>query len=199
MTTSTEAGRLLEPVLADLADLVASVRPEQFADPTPCSDFDVAGLRSHVLGWVTFFGAAFNDPDGVTDRPDPKTFAAPDDPQEAAAVVRSAAARIAHAVDDGVAERPVKMVQASMPGESMLRMALWEYLTHGHDLAGATGRPWDPPVAAVENALAFAPLMLTDDYRGPDKDFGAVVPVPDEAPPLDRLLGFSGRDPHWKA
>ena len=199
MTTSTEAGRLIEPVLADLADLVASVRPEQFADPTPCSEFDVAALRSHVLGWVTFFGAAFNDPDGVTKRPDPKTSTAPDDPQEAATVVRSAGARITDAVSDGVAERPVKVVQASMPGESVLRMALWEYLTHGHDLAVATGQPWDPPVAAIENALAFAPQLLTDDYRGPGQDFASRVPVPDDAPPLDHLLGFSGRDPQWKA
>jgi len=198
MTTSTDAGRLIEPVLNDLADVVAKVRPEQFTDPTPCTDFDVAALRAHVLGWVTYFGAAFNDPEGSTDRPDPKSATAPDDPQAAADVVRSAAARIATAVDNGVAERSVLMIQASMPGESMLRMALWEYLTHGNDLASATGQPWNPPVAAVENALEFAPNMLTDEYRGPDKDFGVIVPVPDDAPALDRLLGFSGRDPHWK-
>jgi uncharacterized protein (TIGR03086 family) len=199
MMTSTAAGRLIAPVLADLADVVANVRPEQLADPTPCRDFDVAALRSHVLAWVTYFAAAFNDPDGSTDRPDPQAFQAPADPQAAADVVRTAAARIAEAVDAGVAERPVRMVQSTMPGDAMLRMALWEYLVHGHDLAGATGQKWDPPVAAVEDALEFAPNMLTDEYRGEGKDFGVIVPVPDDATPLDRLLGFTGRDPNWTA
>jgi uncharacterized protein (TIGR03086 family) len=199
MTTLTTAGQLIKPVLQDLADVVAGISPDQFTDPTPCADFDVAALRAHVLGWVTFFGAAFNDPDGSTDRPDPKSAVAPEGPQAAADVVRAAAARIAEAVDNGVAERPVLMIQATMPGDSLLRMALWEYLTHGHDLASATGQEWNPPVAAVQDALAFAPNILTDEYRGKGKDFGEIVPVPDDAPALDRLLGFSGRDPHWKA
>jgi hypothetical protein len=28
--------------------------------------------------------------------------------------------------------------------------------------------------------------------------FGPVVPVPDDAPLLDRVIGLSGRDPGWK-
>jgi uncharacterized protein (TIGR03086 family) len=200
MDSSTEtAGRLIAPVLADLANVVESITPGQFSDPTPCPDFDVATLRTHVLAWTTYFGAALHDPEGKAGRPDPKQFQAPDDPAEGAAVVRDAAAEIARAVDGGVADRPVLMVQATMPGESLLRMILWEYLAHGSDLAKSVGQPWNPPVAAVEDALDFAPGMLTDDYRGEGKDFGLIVSVPDDAPPLDRLLGFSGRDPHWKA
>ncbi len=198
MTTSTDAGQLIKPVLQDLADVIAKISPEQFTDPTPCADFDVATLRAHVLGWVTFFGAALNDPDGSTVRPDPTNAVAPRDPEAAAEMVRAAATRIAEAVDSGVSERPVLMIQSTMPGGSILRMALWEYLVHGNDLAKATGQTWNPPTTAVENALEFAPNMLTDEYRGVGKDFGEAVPVPDDAAALDRLLGFSGRDPHWK-
>ncbi len=198
-TGTTDLGRLIAPVLADLADVMAGIGPDRFAAPTPCAEFDVAELRRHVLGWVTFFAAAVTDPDGNRERPDPSTFVAPDDPHAAANVIRAAAAAIAAAVTDGVTDRPVLMVQATMPGSSILRMALWEYLTHGSDLARATGQPWNPPAAAGADALAFAPMMLTDEYRGPGKDFGPQVPVPDDAPVLDRLLGFSGRDPHWTA
>jgi len=68
---------------------------------------------------------------------------------------------------------------------------------HGWDLARATGQPWAPPPAAVSQSLAFAPGMLTPDYQGPGKAFGPRVEVPADAPPLDRLLGLSGRDPRW--
>lgn len=197
--STDSAGRLIGPVLADLATVVEGIGPDQLAGPTPCTEFDVATLRTHVLGWVTFFGAALNDPDGASTRPDPTDFTAPDDPAEAAKIVRAAAVAIAKAVDGGVAARPVQLRQATMPGDSILRMALWEYVAHGSDLAKATSQPWNPPAKAIEDALEFGPNMLTDEYRGPDKDFGLQVPVPDDAPALDRLLGFSGRDPSWKA
>jgi uncharacterized protein (TIGR03086 family) len=199
MTPTTAPVQLIAPVLTDLADVVATIRPEQLGNQTPCADFDVADLRAHIVGWSNYFGAMFADPDGSADRPDPKTFLVPDDPNAAADLLRAAAAKIDKAVQDGVAQQQVLMVQSTMPGETCLRMTLWEYLTHGSDLAKATGQQWDPPVAAVEDALAFAPGMLTDEYRGEGKDFDYQVPVADDAPALDRLLGFSGRDPHWKA
>lgn len=39
--------------------------------------------------------------------------------------------------------------------------------------------------------------MLTPDYQGPGKSFADPVPVPDDAPAFDRLLGLSGRYPDW--
>lgn len=194
----TSAGPLLAPVLADLAGVVGAIGPEQLSLPTPCAEYDVAQLRLHVLRWLTFFAAAVEDPAGTGERPDPETLPVPDDAPAAAALVRDDAARIAAAVASGVADAPVKVIQMSLPGEQALRMMLWEYLTHGNDLATAIGHPWAPPPAAATIALEAAHGMLSDEYRGPGKDFGAPVPVPDDAPPLDRLLGFSGRDPHWK-
>ena len=69
---------------------------------------------------------------------------------------------------------------------------------HTWDLARATGQDWSPPAAASEESLGFAPNMLTPDYQGEGKAFAPRISVPDEAPPLDRLLGLSGRDPAWK-
>jgi uncharacterized protein (TIGR03086 family) len=193
------AGDALLSVLADLERLIATVTPDQFSRPTPCAEFDVAGLRQHMLGWVDFFGIALTDPAGAGERPAPQAFTAPADPAAAAAVVATAAARIAVALDAGVGQQPVLFVEATMPGQGVLTMALWEYLVHGHDLALATGQPWQPDQAAAELVLPFAASMLTDEYRGPGKDFAPAVTVAADAPALDRLVAFSGRNPRWPA
>ncbi len=70
-----------------------------------------------------------------------------------------------------------------MPGEMALGMILWEYQVHGWDLARATGQPWNPPAAAAEESLGFAPAMLTPDDQGAGKPFADAVAVPEDAPP----------------
>lgn len=193
----TDDRELIRPVLADLADLIEQVPPESYASPTPCPGMDVGGIRDHVVGWSTFFGQAFTDPTGEKPRIDPTTTTAPVDPKEAADAVRAAANSIDAGLAAGALGGDVKMVQAAMPGSAILGMALWEYQMHGWDLARGAGLPWSPAEAAAESSLVFAPSMLTDEYRGEGKDFGEIVPVPDDAPALDRLLGFSGRNPSW--
>jgi hypothetical protein len=37
----------------------------------------------------------------------------------------------------------------------------------------------------------------SDPANEPEGLFGPVVPVPDDAPAFDRLLGRTGRDPGW--
>lgn len=197
MTTSTGTDRtadLLQPVLDDLAALVGAVREDQLPDPTPCTGYDVRQLRDHVLGWLTIFAAGFADPDGQAPAASTDGYSAP---QDTATEVRTAAGSLLAAVRAGAASRPLKLGESAMPGEMALSMILWEYQVHGWDLARATGRSWSPPAAAAQESLGFAPMMLTEDYQGEGKTFGPRVDVPADAPALDRLLGLSGRDPHW--
>lgn len=195
MTTASENADLLSPVLADLAVVVEGIGDAQHSDPTPCTEYDVGALRAHVLQWVATFAGGFANPDGRT--PEPPDLAGLD----AAAAgdrVRAEAETIDRAVRDGGAlERPLRIGESAMPGELAFGMVLWEYQVHGWDLAVATGQDWSPPAAATEASLAFAPGMLTDEYQGEGKMFGPRVPVPDDAAPLERLLGLSGRDPAW--
>jgi uncharacterized protein (TIGR03086 family) len=196
MATSTEnTTDLLAAVLADLAPVVGAIKTDQLDNPTPCTEMDVRQLRDHVLGWLTVFAAGYADPDGKAPQENLDGYAAPDD---AAAEVTRAAGTMTAALRDGAAERPLKLGEAAMPGEMALGMILWEYQMHGWDLARATGQDWSPPAAASEESLGFAPNMLTPDYQGEGKAFASRISVPDQAPPLDRLLGLSGRDPSWK-
>ena len=195
MTTDTQKTTdLLVAVLADLAPVVGGITAGQLQDPTPCTELDVSQLRTHVLGWLTTFAGAFADPGGQAPLDRLDGYAVPADP---AAEVRSASATMAAALRDGAATRPLRLGDSAMPGDMALSMILWEYQVHGWDLARATGQPWSPPAEASEESLEFAPGMLTDDYQGEGKAFAPRVGVPATAPPLDRLLGLSGRDPAW--
>jgi uncharacterized protein (TIGR03086 family) len=187
----TEA--LLQPVLDDLAAVVAAIEPNQLDRPTPNTERDVSTLRGHTIGWLDAFASGFADPDGKAPLEHSEDFAVDD----AGAQVRAAAARLDAAIAGGAGQRPLFIGTSSMPGEMSLSMILWEYLVHGWDLARATGQRWTPDVAAVEAALEFAPGMLTPDFQGEGKAFGPPVEVSAEATPLDRLLGLSGRDPSW--
>lgn len=186
----------LGAVLTELASVVGRITDEQWHDPTPCTEYDVAQLQDHVLGWLTNFADGFADPGGQAPRADVSGYRAPAD---TAAEVRSAAARLDQALRGGAAERPLRLGDAAMPGGLAAGMILWEYQVHGWDLARATGQGWCPPPEAARASLRFAPTMLTEDYQGQGKAFAPRVEVPETAPPLDRLLGLSGRDPGWSA
>ena len=70
---------LLAAVLADLSDVVGGIDERQLHDPTPCTDYDVAQLRDHVLGWLNTFADGFADPGGQAPRASLDGYQAPAD------------------------------------------------------------------------------------------------------------------------
>lgn len=190
--TEQRRASLLDRVLRDLAGLLERVDSGDVTKPTPCTDYSVAKLRQHVVGWLTAFTDGYSSDDGLCSDPDAVTVSGTGSEQ-----VREAASRLGSALDNGAMERPLKIGESDMPGEMALRMILWEYQVHGWDLAMATGQPWQPDEAALRDSLEFAPGMLSPDFQGEGKAFGPQVDVPEAAPALDRLVALSGRDPNW--
>lgn len=189
---------LFTTVLERLAAVV-DVDDDQLGLATPCVGFTVGELRSHVLGWLQFFAAALSDPAAATARPDPETFALTDG-TTASEIVRNALSVIHQAIADDAAGQLVVMSGSRMAGDAVLGMALGEYIIHAWDLATATGQPYSAPESAIRPAHEFLEGMVAPEYRGPDSGFfDAEVSVPDDASPLDQLVGFAGRDPQWQA
>jgi uncharacterized protein (TIGR03086 family) len=189
---------LFSYVLGRLAEVV-DVHDDQLDLPTPCADYTVRDLRTHVLGWLDFFATALADPAALEPRPDPQAFTIPAGVTVATVVLRCREG-FDRAISGGLADELVVMSSSRMAGDGVLAMALGEYIVHGWDLAVATARPYDAPDAAVVPALDFLHGMVAPEYRGADSGFfDAEVPVPAEAPPLHRLLGFAGRDLGWRA
>jgi uncharacterized protein (TIGR03086 family) len=179
---------LLESVLADDAALIEGVRDEQWGLPTPCPDYDVRALVDHIVGWLQAFAAGVN---ARAHEGDPTAFRS-DAP---AKDFEAAAADLVAGWRSVPAGRPVRIASNDVPQEMAFAVTLMEYVTHGLDLAAATGQaaPFDD--AVLETTLAAARTTLPPRYRGAGKAFGDEVPVADDAPAVDRLLGFMGRQP----
>ena len=189
---------LFADVLERLAAVV-DIDDDQLDLPTPCAEYTVRDLRHHVLGWLGFFAGALADPPAATARPDPEAFVLAED-TAASEVVLGALAKIQRAIAEDAASQLVVMSGSRMAGDAVLGMALGEYIVHAWDLATATGQPYSASESAVVPAHRFLEGMVAPEYRGPDSGFfDNEVTVPDDASPLDKLLGFAGRDPQWRA
>jgi uncharacterized protein (TIGR03086 family) len=181
---------LLAGVLDKTAGILAGVRPDQGGDPTPCPDYDVDTLVNHLVGGVRTFAA------GIHGRPvegDPWFADAGDDPS---GEFRSAADDlVAGWRDRGFDGTVVITGAAEVPASMAFNMALMEFLTHGWDLAVATGQVVSFTEEEAEATLARAQATLPAEYRGDGKAFGHIVAVGEGAPAVDRVAGFMGRDP----
>ncbi|WP_414170120.1 TIGR03086 family metal-binding protein [Streptoverticillium reticulum] len=187
-------------VLEDMARVVAGVRPEQSALPTPCEGFDVAALQQHLLGWLDLFRVALSDPAG-RDRPEPSAYQGPKDPEAAAAEIRHVAGTVRAALENDVESGNVDIPRlgGELPGALVIHNLLAEVLGHGWDLARATGQRWDPDPAICEQALAALKPVLLPEYRGAGMPFGPEIDVSPDASALDRFVAFTGRSPDWAA
>jgi uncharacterized protein (TIGR03086 family) len=72
-------------------------------------------------------------------------------------------------------------------------MVVGEVVVHGWDLAMATGQQpvWDDEVLAFVHKELVANVQWGRDMGV----YGPEVPVPEDAPLLDRILGLTGRNP----
>ena len=86
----------------------------------------------------------------------------------------------------------------TMPAEVTGVVALDDVVLHGWDLARATGQEFRCDPADAEAVLGFTGRSAQPEQAAMRTGlFGPVVPVADDAPTLDRALGFAGRDPAW--
>ena len=198
--TDTYAGPRpdLGPVAAMVAEVVRGIDDDDLQRPTPCPESPVATLLDHLGGLALAFTAAARHEriDGSDQPPTPDGSRL--DPAFRTTVPR-ALDELAAAWRDPDAWTGMTMAGGvEMPGEVAGLVALDEVVVHGWDLAVATGQPYDPPVDAVEGALAFVGPTAEESPDGTPGLFGPPVEVAPDAPPLHRLLGATGRDPLWR-
>lgn len=182
----------LAPPAAETARIVAGVRDDQLDDPTPCTGTSVAGMLDHLVGLTTAFRmAAEKTPPPGGPSASASNLAGDWRTRLPAQLDALVAAWQAPGAWEGMTEAG----GVQLPASAMGVVALDEVLIHGWDLAVATGQAYRPDDAAV--AACFDFVGDRRDEPAGASPFGPVVPVPDDAPLFDRLLGRTGRDPGW--
>lgn len=189
-TTTLDLG----PQTAEVARVVAGVRDEQLGDPTPCEGMPVAGLLDHLVGLTLAFRFAA-EKTAFEGGPSADAAALPADWRTRLPAQLEALAAAWR--EPAAWEGEVEVAGVRMPAPAMATVALDEVLVHGWDLAVATGQGYRPDDAAVQACLEFVGDR-SDPSGEPAGLFGPPVPVPDDAPAFDRLLGRTGRDPRWR-
>lgn len=205
--TGTDIRTVFARALATGGDVIGNVRPDQLDGPTPCDDFDVRTLIGHLVGVlerVTLMGRGenpFQAPDKITGLADDAWLPAWSD----------AAQRGNDAwADDASLVRIVHLPWAQESGALTLASYCNEITVHTWDLATATGQhpAWDDEVVATAwdsfrglpgqgRAEMFAAVKaeMPEPYRSAGDPWADAVPVPDDAPLIDRLVAWNGRRP----
>lgn len=186
----------LGPQTRIVARLAESVTDRQLTAATPCPGRAVRNVLGHLLMLsVAFRDAARKDLGTTTDStPDAAAWDLGPGWREE---LPKALDALADAWRDPAAwTGDTRAGGVDLPGAVAGAVVADELVIHGWDLARATGQDYAPDPAALDSALAFLRAAADDPDRG-DGPFGPVVPVPADAPPLDRAVGLSGRNPAW--
>lgn len=184
----------LRGALDGMGELVHGVRPEQWAGPSNCPDWDVRALVNHVVfGNRTFTGILTGQapPPQEQIRTMRDQDLLGDDPT---ASWQDSAARLLTAFDaPGVLDRTFPSPLGSMPGAGLAGLRITETLVHGWDLARSTGQraPFDDAVA--QTALDFTIRQLPPGAERSSFPFAPEQPVAVDAPAIDRLAAHLGR------
>lgn len=183
----------LVPAARQMGALVGTVTDDQLTRPTPCPDLRVGDLIDHIGMFAVRFAESARKDTGDRSVP-PRADLANLGADWRDRIPRDLVAMATAWGEPDAWTGATVAGNIEMPAEVVGLVVLDELVVHGWDLAAATQQPFAPEPEAIEGALAFASTF------GAERDgslFGPIVPVDEASPPIDRLLGITGRDPGW--
>jgi uncharacterized protein (TIGR03086 family) len=166
--------------------LIVGIDVRQWSALTPCTEWDVRALVTHVTsGMLTFAALVRGDP-----RPDHAADHLTDDP---VAAYRSAATTMRAAfAAPGALDRTYPSPIGPAPGSVLVPLRITELLVHGWDLAQATGQQSDVPADLAEGELALWRAQFRHGLPA-GLPFAAAQTATTQAPAIDQLAAFLGR------
>lgn len=194
MTAATTTWTVLQQAHDALRTAVAQVTADQWTQPTPCEQWNVAQVLQHATGDQRAYAAALTGQDGPTDNPFTPSGVLDGDPATLldTALAVSAAAFAPVTPDD--APVPTPLPQGALAPALAVGACALDAAVHAWDIAVATGAP-SPLTPALATALIPAATALADSLR-PFAFAPALTPDPFDGP-VATLLRHLGRTPTW--
>ena len=166
---------------------VGRVRPDDLGKPTPCTEFDLRTLLNHMIGNIGMAASAATGEKAALPQGDQfgsdAGAAYEERRQELVGAVRSA----------GALERDWELPFGTLAGSMLATILFMEHLTHGWDVAKATGQGTTMPGDLVAECMELA--MPMDEMLRMPGVCGPAVGVPESASPQDKFIAFMGRTP----
>jgi uncharacterized protein (TIGR03086 family) len=176
-------------VLGILREQLVDIDADDLGRPTPCSEWDVAGLVAHAIGAMHYYARLARGDDDVR----PVTVEIDSVADMIAEFDDAAAAGVAAWSTPGVLDRQVRMVLGRMPGRDALAVHIGDLAIHAWDVATGRGATLELPSALAADALATWERVFVRLDRG--TAFGTEVAVDADASPTARLVAYCGRMP----
>ena len=170
-----------EATLAICQRVLRGVAEADYHKPTVCTEFDVTQLADHLIGSVTFLGAAA----GAEPSASPAT-------SSLEARVAAAAQATLEAWHVRGLDGEIKVGPHEMPAGAALGILSIEFLVHAWDFAQATGQQAVVSDEVAQHVLGVARQIITPEARG-GGSFADPVEAGLDAGLLDRLIAFTGR------
>jgi uncharacterized protein (TIGR03086 family) len=178
----------LQQAIATTRAVLTAVKPDQLGLDTPCAAWKVSELINHIVGAQGFFvsGVAGEPPSsGDTD------YSAGD---YVAAFDEATAKCVAAFSTDGIMAKTLTLPFGPMPGAAFMGLAITDTLTHGWDLAKATGQNTDLAPELAAHVLEQSRQAIQPAFRSPEGSvFGPEQQAPAGASNADQLAAFLGR------
>jgi uncharacterized protein (TIGR03086 family) len=174
--------------------ILGNVTREELALPTPCADWPVRDLVNHIVGATRFFA----DIAGAEPAAEGKEWPSYADTDFVTAFGQHAHRAIAAFSAPAAMEQIMALPTGPAPGSRCIQVATGEIFVHGWDLARATGQPMPPGTEVADELLSSDWIQLCDEVRNGDPPvFAAEIDVRHDAPAIDRLAAYLGREPSW--
>ena len=178
-------------------ELVARARPADLARPTPCTDWTLHGLISHMAAQHYGFAAA-SAGDGDPARWRPRRLGS--DP---VADYRTAAETVLAAfAADGVLGRQFPLPEfaagALFPGRQAVSFHFVDYVVHSWDVAKTIGAQVRFEPELLDAALRVAQAVPDGEARLAPGSAFAPAAAWQGGSPLDQVVALLGRSPGWE-
>src|SRR5579862_6597366 len=172
------------------AEVARGVKPDQLSAATPCKEWNVQQLMDHMAGSYSHFVVRAEGKEAGP--PQPVAAGTNEETVERVATNAQAAASAWRSHPESL-ERKIQTPIGEMAGQFVAGMTLTELLTHGWDLARATGQRFGVDQAVAEELLNGIRGNIPPQAR--QTAFGPEVAAPPDAPATDRLAAYLGRQP----